>query len=596
MLRMSHTLIVFAFVLFASPQAQACMGPSMEDTLFFNANDQPLFIDRLGQEPLEAKGLVEFPPDADLIAEVTLINKDTAMGKNNASFRLPTAAKIEKIITTTDSRVRQGDELPIKFSFSSCGPNHINGDKGTILAKVGTDIEDKLVLCMYSRRFGDGRVEWPDYSDCSPLEIETAKQTKLAAEKGDMKAQIALGSLYEKGKNARQDNVEAMKWFRLAAESEDAEAQYALGSKYRRDQNATEAVKWYKLAVDQGHAEAMYELGQIYEYGSYGVKKNTEETVKWYKLAAAKGHAEAIHNLGRMYMVGADIKKDYSEAEKWYRLGAENDDAESQFYLGTILCGERLDDCGRNKEEALKWFTRSSDNLRYSRVRSLAVDPKSALVELKKSELERAAKSGGAQAQYELGYHQYYHGSDRNNRTEAINWLKLAAEQGHGKAINMLGGMNGIFSHGKPNPDEEVKWYRLGAEKGDAESQYNLGGMYQSGWNGKRSYEEAVKWYRLSAEQGYGKAQYDLGLMYQSGNGVEQNIAEAVKWFTSAAEQGDLYAIIHLAEMYLYGRGVDKNYAAATKWFGIAAEKENRRSKAAFESLGKYLSTQDDGE
>ena len=591
MIRLSHILSVLVFCcLLTSLQAQACMGPDQEFTLFFNASDRALFIDRLGQKPSEVKGLVEIPPDADLIAEVTLVSS------NSKQLRDPTIAKIEKIIKTSDSRVREGDEIPIKYGVTSCGPNHINGDKGTILAKVGIDIEDNLVLCMYSRRFGDGRVEWPGYSDCLPSEMETARQTKLAAEKGDVKAQTSLGSMYEKGKNVRQNNAEAMKWFRLAAESGDAEAQYALGAKYRRDQNATEAVKWYKLAVDQGHAEAMYELGQMYEYGKSGVKKNPEEAIKWYKLAAAKGHAEAIRNLGRKYMTGSGIKKDYNEAEKLYRLGAEAGDENSQFYLGKILCGERLDDCGRNKEEAMKWFTRSADGQRRSRVTYGDVNPRSALVEMKKSELERAAKSGDAQAQYELGYHEYYHGSDRNNRTEAINWLKLAAEQGHGKAINMLGGMNGFYSHGKPNSDEEVKWYRLGAEKGDAESQYNLGRMYQSGWNGKRSYEEAVKWYRLAAEQGYGKAQYNLGLMYQSGTVVEQNITEAVKWFTLAADQGDWYATTHLAEMYLYGQGVDKNYAEATKWFGVAAEKGDGRSKLAFESLEKYLLTKGDEE
>jgi TPR repeat protein len=596
MIQLPLKLATFAFciLLVVSPHAQACMGPSQEYTLFFNVGDQPLFIDRL-QKPSDAKaeGLVEFPPDADLIAEVTLV------GENTASFRLPTAAKIERIIQTNDSRVREGEEISIKFPFTSCGPNHINGDKGTILAKVGADIDDKPMLCMYSRRFGDGRIEWPGYSDCLPGAAETAKQIKLAAEKGDVKAQIALGSLYEKGQNARQDNAEALKWFRLAAESGDAEAQYALGAKYRRDKNAEEAAKWYTLAADQGHAGAMFELGQLYEYGRDGVKKNIVETVKLYKLAAAQGHAEARRTLGRMYMTGSVIKKNYSEAEKWYRLDAENGDKESQFWLGTILCEEKLDDCGTNKAEALKWFTRSYEQ-KPSRPMSIAVNPRSALAELNRSELERAAESGDAQAQYKLGVHLYYRhlyypGSD-DDSTEAINWLKLAAEQGYGKAISMLGGMNGFYSHGRPNPDEEVKWYRLGTEKGDAESQYNLGRMYQNGWNGKRSDEEALKLYRLAAEQGYGEAQYYLGLMYLSGNSVEQNSTEALKWLTSAAEQGDLSAMITLANMYLFGRGIDKNYAEATKWFGLAAEKGDGNSKLAFESLGQYLLSKGDGE
>ena len=49
---------------------------------------------------------------------------------------------------------------------------------------------------------------------------------------------------------------------------------------------------------------------------------------------------------------------------------------------------------------------------------------------------------------------------------------------------------------------EAVEWYRKGAEQGHSNSQYMLGYCYDKGKGVTQDHSEAVKWYRMAAEQG----------------------------------------------------------------------------------------------
>lgn len=381
---------VFCF-LFASPPAQACLGADLEDTLFFNANDQPLFVDRISQKPSKAQGLVDLPPEAEVIAEVILTGPETAR------IRKPDAANIVRVIKTSDPRVRPGEKIPIKYALTSCGPNHINGDEGTIAAQIGVDIDDRLVLCPYSRRFSDGHISSPhdlkSIGECNPGAIEAARQIKRAAENGDAQAQRSLARMYEVGANARVSDDEALKWFKRAAENGNTEAMSDLGEIYTHgllgvEQDATAAIKWLtravkkgdskakpnleklkevealKLAAAKGEAEAQYELGRIFFIRNYNLrlddgrrKEYSAEAIKNFELAAAQGEARAMCELGDMYFghgYSTGIAKDNAEAVKWYRLGAEKGDARSQFKLGGMYQYGR--GVAENPAEAMQWY------------------------------------------------------------------------------------------------------------------------------------------------------------------------------------------------------------------------------------------------
>jgi len=81
----------------------------------------------------------------------------------------------------------------------------------------------------------------------------------MAAEQGDDKAQLKLGSMYEIGQGVPQDDAEAAKWYRMAAEQGVATVQYNLGVMYNNGQgvpqDSAEAHKWVNLAASRSQGE-----------------------------------------------------------------------------------------------------------------------------------------------------------------------------------------------------------------------------------------------------------------------------------------------------------------------------------------------------
>lgn len=527
-LRYFVALTFLLALLAASSPARACSGPGQEYTVFFNASARPLIIDDLGQAPSTAEGWVDFPENADVIAEVTLT------GSNAAVYGIPTAARIERVIKSSDDRIKPGEEFSIKFEFTSCGPNHRSGNQGVIAAVMGADIEDRPVLCLYSRKFSGNRLNVPSesrfLSECSPDKISEAKKVKQDAEKGVVKAQTSLALMYEKGDGVQPDNSKAMEWFKRAAESGDGEAIYQLGLKHRRDKNAEEAMECFERAAKKGHeyaaaalkkqreadstmraakkgeAEAQYKLGWKYDRDS-----NYPEAMKWYKLAAAQGHIEAANNVGRMYS-NRGTRENNAEAAKWYRLAAEKGDKRGQHELA----GEYgfLDDYA----EAMKWY-------------------------------KLAAAQGEVRSMERIGTLYRYGRGVEKDEAEALRWFQLALEGGYEYVLPSL---IDICSAGCTFVDDKA---------------------------------EVARWFRRSAEGGYNVAQFGLGRMYQLGENVEQNDVEAIKWYLLAAQQGNRKAEKALAEMDTQGRGLAPNFDAVRGSLELEARKGLRDAKQALQRL-----------
>ena len=85
---------------------------------------------------------------------------------------------------------------------------------------------------------------------------------------------------------------------------------------------------------------------------------------------------------------------------------------------------------------------------------------------------------------------------------------------------------------------EAVNWYRLAAEQGHAHAQNSLGASYLKGYGVPQDYETAVKWHRLAAEQGHAHAQFLLGTFYVRGKGVPKDLVYAHMWANLAASNG----------------------------------------------------------
>ena len=307
-----------------------------------------------------------------------------------------------------------------------------------------------------------------------------------------------------------------------------------------------------------------------YEEGmNYYTVQQYESAVKQFAAAANLGHAEAQNRLGLCFAEGKGVKQDDAEGVKWFRKAAEQGIAESQYILGCAY----LKGAGGlpvDLEEAAKWLEKA--------VKQGNTDAQKVLDSIKDVvKLFGAAKKGDSEAMFKLSA-TFLAG---NNETEAVKWLKKAAEQGNVQAQVTLGA---CYDDGKgvsEDAAEAVKWFRKAAEQGNASAQFLLGAAYCTGKGVSKDEAEAVKWYRKAAEQGNASAQCDLGICYYTGKGVSKDESEALKWYCKAAEQGDARAQFCLGGFYLE----KEDYAEAKMWYRKSAAAGYERAAVALQSV-----------
>lgn len=563
----------------------------------------------------------EPPFEAEIIAKISLL--DYMFDGEGRVIISEVPARIVDVLKTSDPKIRPGAKVVVKFYPDRCGGGSYGKDEPQlILARLGSDVDDRLVLCPYA--YINSKIETMHIRECAPKAVAAAKATKRAARKGDVKAQIAMGHMYEEGDLARRDNKESLKWFRLAAKSGEGEALYQMGEKVRRDllndyrenkkgEGGSEVVKWYKRAAQKGHVGARHDLGWIYENGIYGFEKNKAEALKWYRLAAEARKIDSIIALGRMYETGAGVKADIDEAISWYRLANKADDdgllreiqkhenIESLFRAAENGQAQAQYDCGLIYKTAMppdrsstrKWFTLAAEQGHAAAAKALVDVFVEDLFGAKKSEearkvFLRAAELGYAPAQYQLGQmHRHGNGGLTKNEAEAIKWSRLAADQGYLPAIDYLalahlqGGdvtekevLDRLAAAAEKGEAEARAWLDImarikalspEAEKGSAEAQFELGRIYRQ----KRALAKALEWFRLAAAQDQAGAMNEIGEMYNYGLGVEKDLSAAHELFERAAEMGHSQAQYNHARM---GHNAGRNYLEMTENFRRAAE------------------------
>lgn len=120
------------------------------------------------------------------------------------------------------------------------------------------------------------------------------------------------------------------------------------------------------------------------------------------------------------------------------------------------------------------------------------------------------------------------------NKIDIVQLTK-AAEQGVPMAQNNLAG---IYVKRK-NYTQALKWLRRAAQKNYMIAESNLANMYYTGQGVKKNYTEAAEWYYKAAVQGYIPAQLNLGYAYQTGQGVPQSHAKADEWYCKSIGRKD---------------------------------------------------------
>ena len=252
-----------------------------------------------------------------------------------------------------------------------------------------------------------------------------------ATDLGLAQSQFNLGLAYYEGNVVPADRAEAAKWFRAAAKQGHAQAQDYL------DRDKADFENWHREATGQGTAQAQFSLGYAY-YGSIGVPVDKAEAVKWLRAAAGQGHAQAQYYLGVALSNGEGAPKNKAEAAKWFRAAAKQGHADAQFNLG-IVC-KNGEGAPVNKAEAATWF-------------------------------RAAAGQGHARAQYNLGC-AYANGEGvRKDKDEAVRWYREAAGQDHAEAQYELGMLyRDGAKHAQDETRDSMDWIYLAAKQGHAEA------------------------------------------------------------------------------------------------------------------------------
>ena len=153
------------------------------------------------------------------------------------------------------------------------------------------------------------------------------------------------------------------------------------------------------------------------------------------------------------------------------------------------------------------------------------------------AELEPAARTGDAAAQYYLGV-LYGHGEGvvRNYRT-AAEWYERAARQGHSDAQFNLGLLfyDGAGAPGEPDAIAKhdaaaIRWLTPAAEAGHGMASYLLCRLVDEGRAATRDLDRALGLCRYAAQRGIPGAQYHTGLLLAARRPAREPWTAAYAW------------------------------------------------------------------
>ncbi len=240
-------------------------------------------------------------------------------------------------------------------------------------------------------------------------------------------------------------------------------------------------------------------------YGAY--QRGLYQTAVNLALARLKTNpadAAAMALIGRVYAEGYAFGPHPKQSADWYRLAAEKGNEAAEFAWGMDL----IEGFGtpKNVDKGKAWLT-------------------------------KAAATGNAEAQYNLGILTL---SDGKGAIKPATFLAAAA------------------------------LFRQAAEGGNADAALSLGLLYQAGRGVPQDPAKAAKWFLVAAKGDNAPGMVEYGLAEFKGNGVPKSESSAANWLVKAANLGNPIAQDRIARLYAVGRALPLDRVAALKWYALA--------------------------
>lgn len=305
-----------------------------------------------------------------------------------------------------------------------------------------------------------GAGESPDEAlppaDRMPESAEEAENCRKLAERGDVHAQLLMGSMCLIGHFTDYDPEAGAGWYRMAARNGFAPAMSSLAGLYVSGfgvrQDYGEAFRWYQKAAEQGFAAGESGLGELYRSG-HGTAQNFSEAMKWFRKAADQESAEGEFGIACLYLLGQGVRRDEKKAFSWLMKSAGHGSSDAADCLGDMYCSGR--GVTKNLEEAVKWY-------------------------------RKAAEDGILPAQKSLARIYSDKDSPLRDDAEALKWCREAVSQGDSEAENTLAFLYERGTGVSKDLGEALSLYRDAADQGNAEAMANLGRLYFSEQESRR--------------------------------------------------------------------------------------------------------------
>jgi hypothetical protein len=317
---------------------------------------------------------------------------------------------------------------------------------------------------------------------------------------GNLKAELALAQMYEKGYYVDADIKEAVFWYKKAAQQGDRDAQINLAYIYKnvasvKDEAAAHKI-FLKLATS-GEVYAQKTVAYSYMQGE-GVAQDYAQAMHWFLKAYEQGDAYSCGAIGWMYASGNGVTKDLEEALKWFEKGAQRNDSYSKKELARAKANlDKSTNLSQHEQ------SRQEYNLGYAyeKGNTKSKNHKEAL-----KHYELAAKLGNITAEFRIA--QLYERSEELPRDymAALSWYKKAAEHGDKLAYYRISQLYRA-GHGVAKSDVlALQWCKEAADRGLGVAQGMMGSSYEFGWGTSIDYKQARYWYKLAIASGYENA------------------------------------------------------------------------------------------
>mmetsp|Transcript_38732 Transcript_38732/g.60403 ORF Transcript_38732/g.60403 Transcript_38732/m.60403 type:complete len:1056 (-) Transcript_38732:48-3215(-) len=186
---------------------------------------------------------------------------------------------------------------------------------------------------------------------------------------------------------------------------------------------------------------------------------------------------------------------------------------------------------------------------------------------------QQLADAGDPYAQAWLG-HRYYWGAGGvpRDRARAVQYLDRAARQGNVEAQYNLGVMH-AYGHGvERNRERSLELFRQAADQGYVAAQNGLALSLTDG-SPDNNFTEAFQYFNRSAQSGNPDGLYNAALLLRDGRGVEKNETLAYLYMVKATQADHQTARLALGWMLLEGRGVEASCTQGVKYLKAAAER-----------------------